>query len=1094
LEFEFDSRKISCSILLLVNIFILLGSVAGDNGSAYSTYYASDYNVLNGAHVSGSIPASIQTVDSDYLIVQSAAADTTASTHPSRYTLAGSTSRVSGDLSALASDDDVYMTFRSYYSETDTTDFVDDNISNVDSSADKGSHSKFSAQQAGPDSIYDTMIEENTAGASNATLIDSESFEGTWPPPGWAETDAWNKESNRAYDGTYSADFDGPFFGTASGDLDTVDLNCSDADVIYLDFWYRDDDCDSDDLLLRCYNGSTWNTISDLGSTTQEDQWLHYQRKIRDSQYFVSTFRVRWSAVSVSSGENIWVDSVTVKKEAGTYNYQLDLEVQWIDTDHEETHEELAIYVDKGNNTHSLNATGGYMIIGDGTPNWGSTTGTISFWIKWDTVADRPWGQHDNMETRFSGSNLIIDWGAASSIASSTNFTAGKWYFIAIVWNENADGLYLYIGDEGNLPTLDTYNNAWTSAVSTVGGTENNFMASKNGVDPTYGQGDDLRYWDVNRTLAEIQSDYNAELTGSENNLRSYFKLSSDFDDIGPDNNDGSGYGSYSFSPDAPFDAPPTENIQVDVWNATAWQNLFTNLTSGWNNISVSSYLTSSTLTIRFQGNMETGDIAEDSWKIDATLLHVWSDEYVLEVELTGSSNIEDWSQLNWTVNSAWTISSVNVTLQLYNYTFGGYSTSGSGYTAYISDDAPDTDENKSQMIDVNPTDFRNATGHWKMKIKGVKTPDTQFDFKADWVEFKPYYSEHTVSTEFLFSDMTVNAAAELNLTVVSQFSIANVSVTIQVWNYSSSTYAENGESRLEYTSNGANETKTLRISANPLFYVSDGNAKVKITSMSTTPYQQEINQIKLLYSYNARALDWVRVLLYALPVLFALLFFLVLKRKKKTEPEKKIKPKPRKVKKSRPRIMKKTDSFSGSFGMTHQQMIGKKMLLEIDPTGDYQKAFDDFIFEAKNNGEKLFIFTSANSNLHSKFSGIENVEFFLLASKASSIQQMSEKETLLPASDLSILLNTFIGIQDVKMKKTINILFDNLSDAILLCGFEKTYKFIRWLLETTSSSKATTLFVFNPTAHDPATSSSIRGLFHTRLAYAKGGPKVGTL
>jgi len=1169
----------------LLNIFILLVSVAGDNGSACSTYYASDYNVLKGAYVSGSFPASVQTVDSDYLIIQSAASDTTASTYPSRYTLVGSTSWVSGDLSDLASDDDGYMTFRSYYSETDTTDFVDDNTSNVDSSADKGTHSSFSAQKTGPDSIYDMMIEENTASASNTTLIDSESFEGTWPPPGWAETDAWNKESNRAYDGTYSADFDGPFFGTASGDLDTLDLNCSDAEAIYLDFWYRDDDCDSDDFLLRCYNGSTWHTISDLGSTMQEDQWLHYQRKISDSQYFVSTFRVRWSAVSVSSGENIWVDLVTVKKEAGTYNYQLDLEVQWIDTDHEETNEELAIYVDKGNNTHSLNATGGYMIIGDGTPNWGSTTGTISFWLKWDTVADRPWGQHDNMETRFSGSNLVIDWGVASFITSSTDFTAGKWYFIAIVWNENTDDLYLYIGDEDNLPTLDAYNNAWTSAVSTVGITENNFMASKNGVDPTDGHGDDLRYWNIDRTLAEIQSDYDAELNGSETNLRSYFKLSSDFDDIGPDNNDGSGSGSYSFSSDVPFDAPPTENIQVDVWNATAWQNLFTNLTSGWNNISVSSYLTSSTFTIRFQGSMETGDTAEDSWKIDATLLHVWSDEYVLEVELTGSSNIEDWSQLNWTVNGAWTIGSVNVTLQLYNYTFGGYPTSGSGYVAYTSDDAPDTDENKSQMIDVNPTDFRNTTGHWKMKIKGVKTPDTQFDFKADWVEFKAYCSEHTVSTEFLFSDMTMNAATELNLTVVSQFSIPNVSVTIQVWNYSSSTYAENGESRLEYTSNGANETKTLRISANPLFYVSDGNAKVKITSMSTTPYQQEINQIKLLYSYSAmppvasftfqptnpvinesmifdastsydedgiivsyrwdfcdgnvttvsvptvthvyasngtftvnltvtdnngladskieyvtvqqystadgQSFDWVRVLLYALPVLFGLLFFLILKRKpkKKTEPKK-----PKKSKRSKPSIKKKTHSFSGSFGMTHQQMIGKKILLEIDPTGDYQKALYDFIFEAKNNGEKLFIFTSANSTLHSKFSGAENVEFFLLASKASSIQQMSKKETLLPASDLSVLLNTFIGIQDVKMKKTINILFDNLSDTILLCGFEKTYKFIRWLLETTSSPKATTLFVFNPTAHDPATSSSIRGLFHIRLAYAKGGPKVGTL
>jgi hypothetical protein len=201
-------------------------------------------------------------------------------------------------------------------------------------------------------------------------------------------------------------------------------------------------------------------------------------------------------------------------------------------------------------NTHSLDATGGYMNIS--SVNWGSVTGTISFWIKWDSVSNRPWGQHDNMETRFSGSNIILDWGASDSLTSGTSFIANKWYFIAIVWNESTDKLYLYVGDENNPPVLDAQNNAWTSTVSTVGVTQNNFMASKGGVNPTDGKGDDLRYWNTNRTLAAIQSDYNNELTGSETNLRSYFKLNNDFNDIGPNNNDGSGVGSYTFSSSVP--------------------------------------------------------------------------------------------------------------------------------------------------------------------------------------------------------------------------------------------------------------------------------------------------------------------------------------------------------------------------------------------------------------------------------------------------------------------------------------------------------------------------------------------------------------
>lgn len=204
-------------------------------------------------------------------------------------------------------------------------------------------------------------------------------------------------------------------------------------------------------------------------------------------------------------------------------------------------------------NRYSLDATGGYMIVGTGTPNWGSVSGTISFWIKWDVVGNRPWGQHGNMELRFSGSNLILDWGGDASLTSSISFIPDKWYFVAIVWNEGTDRLYLYVGDQNSAPVLDAANNNWTSAVSTVGVVQNNFLASRGGVNPTDGHGDDLRYWNVDRSLTAIQGDYKLELTGLEPNLQSYYRLNSNFDDSGSSNNDGSGSGSYSFSTDVSF-------------------------------------------------------------------------------------------------------------------------------------------------------------------------------------------------------------------------------------------------------------------------------------------------------------------------------------------------------------------------------------------------------------------------------------------------------------------------------------------------------------------------------------------------------------
>jgi hypothetical protein len=190
------------------------------------------------------------------------------------------------------------------------------------------------------------------------------------------------------------------------------------------------------------------------------------------------------------------------------------------------------------------------------------------------------------------------------------------------------------------------------------------------------------------------------------------------------------------------------ESLKVDVWTGSTWINVIAALQPNqWNNISVSSYLNLSTFTVRFRDGLIIDDAIQDSWDIDTALLHVWSNEYTSQVEFTGSSDTQNWSQMTWTVNDAWTVGSVSVTIQLYNYALDTYSTSGDGYSVYISDSTPNAEENKTQTIVVNPTQFRNATGYWKMKVKGVKATDTQFDFEADWIELKVVQALGTVFT-----------------------------------------------------------------------------------------------------------------------------------------------------------------------------------------------------------------------------------------------------------------------------------------------------------------------------------------------------------
>jgi hypothetical protein len=67
-----------------------------------------------------------------------------------------------------------------------------------------------------------------------------------------------------------------------------------------------------------------------------------------------------------------------------------------------------------------------------------------------------------------------------------------------------------------------------------------------------------------------------------------------------------------------------TENLRVDVWHGGSWNTTITSLVNGWNNVSVSAYLDSSTFTIRFKGSNEISDTIQDSWRIDATMLYIW--------------------------------------------------------------------------------------------------------------------------------------------------------------------------------------------------------------------------------------------------------------------------------------------------------------------------------------------------------------------------------------------------------------------------------------------------------------------------------------
>jgi hypothetical protein len=160
----------------------------------------------------------------------------------------------------------------------------------------------------------------------NFTRINNEGFEGSWAPTGWSEspsTSNWNKESDRAHEGTYSADFDGAGGGGASGNLLSPSLNCvgSNVTAIYVKFWgYSENANNNGEYYLDYYDGSNWNQITRLDNFG-DGFWAQYSQKITDSQYFKSNFQIRWRVVLLDNNEHIYVDLVNVTVERNESGY-----------------------------------------------------------------------------------------------------------------------------------------------------------------------------------------------------------------------------------------------------------------------------------------------------------------------------------------------------------------------------------------------------------------------------------------------------------------------------------------------------------------------------------------------------------------------------------------------------------------------------------------------------------------------------------------------------------------------------------------------------------------------------------------------------
>lgn len=164
---------------------------------------------------------------------------------------------------------------------------------------------------------------------------------------------------------------------------------------------------------------------------------------------------------------------------------------------------------------------------------------------------------------------------------------------------------------------------------------------------------------------------------------------------------------------------------------------------------------------------------------------------------------------------------------------------------------------------------------------------------------------------------------------------------------------------------------------------------------------------------------------------------------------------------------------FSRQLGIEHNKLLGKKILLEVEPRTDYERFVRSFALECAFLGEPVIVMTQKGSSLQQALEGDQGIKFINL-DLAPELLPIVAKDSGGPLS----------------------LVIDSLTDLALNGdgAYKAMYKFVQSAFESLNNPRFTALFLLNPSAHDVRDIAGVRGLFSNQMSYEKGGATVERL
>ena len=164
---------------------------------------------------------------------------------------------------------------------------------------------------------------------------------------------------------------------------------------------------------------------------------------------------------------------------------------------------------------------------------------------------------------------------------------------------------------------------------------------------------------------------------------------------------------------------------------------------------------------------------------------------------------------------------------------------------------------------------------------------------------------------------------------------------------------------------------------------------------------------------------------------------------------------------------------FSKQLGIEHSKLVGKKILLEFDPTTDYERLVRDFVSECTLLEEAVVVATRKGSRVRQALEGDIGVKF-------TELERSSERLPVLKSNSEGPLTLVLDSLTELALNRDSN-------------GAPSTdvHTFVRTALETLDDARITAVFLINPSAHDPKEVATVQGAFSHQFIYEKSGVTV---